>query len=313
MIVKGISNDSIIKVWAENACMNILNLDKPNVRSLSWVKNNNFKRGLNVALVAAGPSLDDSVHKLKEIQESYFIIAADAALPHLRLHGVQPDLVVTIDPNAAVLKFYEFMGSGCTIVCPITTHHNIFTINNAKFFVFAQADSRFPDKDKALRELPGVANNRFPFIDNNYFVGATLLQVSDLLVPSEVVLFGYDFSYRSGRLYCEGTLRSKFGDNWISENDRVFDQLLANEKIMNFDRTIPSVVKAKTSVVTTGLLKLYLVTFNELVAKRSNIVNCSADLTPWFLPYCDYNNKEFKNEKDTKPNMWNLYTRKRHR
>ena len=306
-------NDSILKVWSDNAFMNVMELGKSNVRSLSWIRNNNFKRGLNIALVAAGPSLDHSIHKLKEIQSSYFIIAADAALPHLRLHGVTPDLVVTIDPSGAISQFYEFMPDACTIVCPITANHQVFMTDQARFFVFAQADSQFPNKNKVLQELQDLSGSTLPRIENNYFVGATLLQLCDFMDPKEVVLFGYDFSYSSGRVYCEGTLKSKFGDNWLIENDIAFDKLLASHRLMDFDQNPISTIKAKTSRSTTGLLKLYLVTFNNLLNGRTSVINCSADLGNWFLPYTDYNTKEFSNEKNNKPNMWNLYARKRHR
>lgn len=302
------SNDSIMSIWNNNAEANLINLNKSNVRPLSWIKNNNFKRGMPIALVGAGASLDRSIFKLKEIQDSYFIIATDAALPQLRLNDVKPDLVVTLDPNGAVSKFYDFIISDCTIVCPLTVHPTILSMPNDKFFIFAQSNSRDKSKDAFLKSL---AKDRYPYIDNNYFVGATCLQISEMFCPSEVVLFGYDFSYLSGRLYCEGTLRSKFGDNWQKKNDEFFDSLIAQDKIMDFDRNLLSFIKAKTGLSTTGLFKLYLYVFNELIKGKTNIVNCSVYLGNEFISYTDYNTKEFKNGKDPKPNMWNLYTRKR--
>lgn len=306
-----IVNDPIFALWKGNADINYKYLNNSNVRSLQWIKNNGFKRGFPVVLVGAGASLDKSVNKLNEIKDSYFIIAADAALPHLRLNGITPDLVVTIDPNDAVIKFYNYMQSSCTIVCPISACPEIFNLPDVKIFTFLQQDKSSSTKEAVLNDIAGKVGSNYPRLNNNYFVGATMLQICDLLSPSQVVLFGYDFAYIGGRVYCEGTLRSKFGDKYTESNKASFDSAYINGKVVGLSGEDVSNVLAYNGIVTTTLLRFYLVVFNTLIAGRTNIVNCSVDWGTQFIPYTDYNTMEFSNEKIKKPDMWSLYARKK--
>jgi Tfp pilus assembly protein PilF len=51
-------------------------------------------------LVAAGPSLDKNIHLLPRAKDKALIIAVDTALPALCRHGVLPDFLTAIDPEA---------------------------------------------------------------------------------------------------------------------------------------------------------------------------------------------------------------------
>ena len=48
-------------------------------------------------LVAAGPSLDQSLPLLKEVQDNCVIIAVDSAVTPLTNAGIMPDFVTTLD------------------------------------------------------------------------------------------------------------------------------------------------------------------------------------------------------------------------
>ncbi|WP_300456273.1 6-hydroxymethylpterin diphosphokinase MptE-like protein [Desulfobacula sp.] len=48
-------------------------------------------------LVAAGPSLDKNIQRIREFKEKAVIISVDAALPALQANGVTPDFVTSID------------------------------------------------------------------------------------------------------------------------------------------------------------------------------------------------------------------------
>ncbi|MBD3265175.1 DUF115 domain-containing protein [bacterium] len=56
-------------------------------------------KGKPAIIVAAGPSLDKNVHHLKDAQSQYPIIAVDTAVRTLQKNGIEPDIVVTADPN----------------------------------------------------------------------------------------------------------------------------------------------------------------------------------------------------------------------
>ena len=54
----------------------------------------------DAVVVAAGPSLDKNVDKLRKIQRNVFIVAALRSLPVLQAAGVEPDLVVQLDAES---------------------------------------------------------------------------------------------------------------------------------------------------------------------------------------------------------------------
>lgn len=60
---------------------------------------NRFKN-IPAVVVAAGPSLKKNIDLLKEVQDHFLIIATDTAFHPLREKGIQPHIVVTVDPTS---------------------------------------------------------------------------------------------------------------------------------------------------------------------------------------------------------------------
>lgn len=71
------------------------------VRSAGVTRLENLFQGRPAILVAAGPSLEKNVHLLREASGRAVIIAVDTALRLLLPLGIKPDIVTTIDFNAA--------------------------------------------------------------------------------------------------------------------------------------------------------------------------------------------------------------------
>ncbi len=71
-----------------------------------WTRTN------RVYVVAAGPSLEDSIHLLKTAAPDDLIFAVDATLKALDQFGIMPNVVVSIDPNPAIcfegIKFNKY-------------------------------------------------------------------------------------------------------------------------------------------------------------------------------------------------------------
>lgn len=55
--------------------------------------------GMPAILVAGGPSLDQNIHLLKQVQEKAVIIAVDTVLPVLLKNDIHPHFLTCIDPN----------------------------------------------------------------------------------------------------------------------------------------------------------------------------------------------------------------------
>ena len=76
-------------------------------------------------IVAAGPSLDKNIDRLKKAKGKAFIIAVDTALRHLIRCGIMPDAMVTLDPN----KPYDYMNNSkiknIPLFCVLESNHQI--------------------------------------------------------------------------------------------------------------------------------------------------------------------------------------------
>lgn len=78
------------KIWNRNILLNYKKILKS-----QFLKNQNTN--LIAAIIAAGPSLDFSIKKLKDNRKSYFIISTDTSFNSLLNNEIFPDCVVSID------------------------------------------------------------------------------------------------------------------------------------------------------------------------------------------------------------------------
>ena len=79
--------------------------------------------GMPALLVAAGPSLEETLPRLGELAERMVVIAVDTSFGNLQKHGIRADFLVVTDPqywNTRHLDFCDFTG---TIVVSDTSVH----------------------------------------------------------------------------------------------------------------------------------------------------------------------------------------------
>ena len=74
-------------------------------------------------VIGAGPSLNDAIPFLKNLQDQFVIISTGTALAPLRKAGIKPDLVMAVDASHLVEKQFtvpceDLFFVGATIVCP---------------------------------------------------------------------------------------------------------------------------------------------------------------------------------------------------
>lgn len=79
-------------------------------------------------IVAPGPSLDDTLHHLKEHQHNCIIITTDSALKALGAHSIVPDYIVSIDPQPVVFAHLFATQPNAQIITVLTAHPMIFSL-----------------------------------------------------------------------------------------------------------------------------------------------------------------------------------------
>ena len=73
--------------------------------------------GYPVIITGSGPSLDHDAPAIARLQERFFIIAVDSALPALLGRGIEPDIVISIDPQPYVYEHVQ--GCRCGHALPV--------------------------------------------------------------------------------------------------------------------------------------------------------------------------------------------------
>ncbi|HOF32917.1 MAG TPA: DUF115 domain-containing protein [Spirochaetota bacterium] len=87
-------------------------------------------------IVSSGPSIDLYAEKIKNIESKVFVIAVDSALPVLAENKIEPDFVVSIDPQAYTWEHLNLIKSSTILIQSLTaydavkTDHQYFYLNS---------------------------------------------------------------------------------------------------------------------------------------------------------------------------------------
>jgi hypothetical protein len=280
--------DPFLKIWVNNFNKNIENkaFSGEKVRPLKYLMNTIPYRGLPVILVAAGPSLDKNINLLKNYQDKSIIIVVDVALFRLNQEGIKPDFVVLIDPSDSIKRFWDFFDtSDLTLVCPTTVSPITLNSWKGKVIFFSQSD-RDIYKGKVLKRIETGFGN----LENNFFVGATMMQLANILKPRLVTLIGHDFAFTDNKAYCDGVLDIKIWDNMYpvgsEEHEKqlkvVKEQEVKKELLVEFKET-------KETVYTTRTLVLYRDTLARLIKQFGiKVINATEGGIFYDIPNCKF-------------------------
>lgn len=162
--------------------------------------------GVPAFLLAAGPSLNRNLEELRPYRDRALVIAVDTALRPTLSAGIEPDLVVAVDPGEANARHLA-VGAA-----PLRTHlvaepsvwPGSFDAFGGRVFTF-RVDRHHP--------WPWLQEQG---IDRAQLLawGSVLTTTLDLAVKlgcNPIVLFGADFAYTNGQPYCRGTV---YEDVW---------------------------------------------------------------------------------------------------
>jgi len=154
----------------------------------------------NVAICAAGPSLDGQIPLLRDRRESLFVIATDTSLPALLAGGVKPDAIVSIDCQH--ISYWHFMGSDsdCAdipLFLDIASPPLLSGFSSSPIF-FAGGHPLAAYLSQKWMPLPVIDTS-----GGN--VTYACLSLAERLGAKRITVYGADFSYPLGKPYARGT------------------------------------------------------------------------------------------------------------
>jgi SAM-dependent methyltransferase len=170
---------------------------------------NDLFAGVPAVVVGAGPSLDRNIAGIQTYRDRVLVVAVDTALRPLLAAGVQPDLVVAVDPSEANAAHLT-----CLPPCPDTYFVSEGSIDPAAIQQFAGRTFFFRVADHHpwpwLRQL-GIERARLRAW------GSVLTTAFDLALSmgcNPVMLAGADLAFTGGRPYARGTT---YEEMWYRE------------------------------------------------------------------------------------------------
>jgi len=177
------------KRWFANTIRNVIGAEGATV-PMAPVK--------NVAISAAGPSLDHQLDLIHKKRKDFFLLATDTSLPSLLEADIMPDAVISIDCQH--ISYYHFM-RGLPADIPLFTD-----LASPPIVVSRTPKPRFFTGGHPLTVFVSRSWRSFPHIDTSGGnVTYAAVALADLMGAENIYLYGADFSYPKGEPYARGS------------------------------------------------------------------------------------------------------------
>jgi hypothetical protein len=163
--------------------------------------------GLPAIVIAAGPSLDQNLDHLRRLQDRAVLVAVDTAVRPLMTAGIQPHVVVAVDPQEVNARHLLHLGdtSGMWLVAEASLDAGVFPGFTGRTFCFKVSDHQpWP----WLREL-GLDRGQLRAWGS---VVTTAFDLACRAGCDPVVFAGTNLAYTNGLLYCRN---STYETDWL--------------------------------------------------------------------------------------------------
>ena len=160
-------------------------------------------------LVSAGPSLDDILPYLKQIDKKFILACVDTALPILSREGIVPDYVFSLDPQEDSFQYFrDYLESSAKLIfTPSANTKVVHYYKGEKFVVFKQTSPQFKEEESIINSKGSTQSG-----------GSVSCLALDVLIQfgcNPIFLTGQDLSFPCNRIY------SSFSNN----NKQMMDKL----------------------------------------------------------------------------------------
>jgi hypothetical protein len=202
-------------------------------------------------LIGAGPSLDESIDFLREMQDKAIIVSSNSPFRKLINNGIRPHLVVTADPLKTTLAgFQNVKLDHVPLACPFSAYPEIVERFSGRIISWCT----FNPIVKALRDQRNEPEGTA--IMEQGTVSGCVLDISRVLGCKKVMFIGQDMCVRDdGRYYTDDSFYADTGNHYFSKDK---------------GQRLPGNTQDK--VLVEPRLFVYLKTFEQFIAKKDESV-----------------------------------------
>lgn len=188
--------------WLEQGLLNLPNI----AQHPAWSSLNDVANGLPAVIVSPGPSLQQNLHQLRDVQERVLIIATAQAILAMQTAGITPHIIVVSDPQDMSHYFEGYIFHEKTVLSIGRT--------------CAPALFKLPAHHFITHPVSSVTDGWINKIlqDDQFFhaggsVAITAFSMALKWSCRSIALIGQDLSLRNGQQYAVNTADSDL--NWI--------------------------------------------------------------------------------------------------
>lgn len=197
------------KKWLLNTLKNIHQINNSsNVYKLSDLKDK--FTGQTALILAAGPSLNDDIEKIKANRDKFVIFAVNKVLRVLAKNGITPDFTVCLDASQIDSTF-----AGIEEICPktncimdIKSDSVLFTKNFKRIFV------SFSENDMVVKKLSDY--NDIKTMEGGGTATSFALVSAIEMGFSKIIFAGLDMAFKGDVAYSTGETVNKVSENEIA-------------------------------------------------------------------------------------------------
>ncbi len=263
------------KLWIQNIMLNsqyLPPLASEGANSYTIKSYHEVLQGIPGVLVAAGPSLDQSLGDLRLLKERAFILCVDTALKTLLKNDIQPHAVITLDAQPQTL--FAFLGVDLReiiLFADLSSNPSVFRnsqLGKVIFSTTAKISSGF-DGNSKRETTPGteLAESIHGTVGHLQSGGSVATSGFDLLRNmgcSPILLCGLDQSYTERKIHSNGTYHT---EQRLIQVNRTKGLAGIIEKIIQKRYTFPTKSVEGGEVLNDYVLNLYHRWFEDSISR----------------------------------------------
>lgn len=195
------------KLWLLNTLKNINAVNSSNAYKLSDLKDK-FS-GQTALILAAGPSLNDNIEKIKANRDKFVIFAVNKVLRVLDTNGIVPDFAVCLDPCKIdmTLTGLEDFCAKTNCIMDIKSDPVLFTKNFKRIFI------TFSQNDMVVKKLSEY--NDISAYECGGSATTLALVAAVKMGFSKIIFTGLDMAFKGDVIYSTGETMNKVADGQI--------------------------------------------------------------------------------------------------
>ena len=190
------------KKWLLNTLRNISTVNNSSVSMLSDLENKFI--GQTALIVAAGPSLNENIEKIKANRDKFVIFAVNKVLRTLEANGITPDFAVCLDASAISATYTGLEDYCAKINCisDLKSDAAILLSSFKKHFL------TFSETDFIVKKLINF-NKSFKTYELGGSATTMALVLASKLGFSKIVFTGLDLAFKNDIMYSTGETVNK--------------------------------------------------------------------------------------------------------